>query len=508
MRQNWFGPLLQKRLVITLLILVQLFFLIGLIVSGSRYFITLHWLLTAVNLYAALGMMTRRMKSAYKLTWMFLMLLFPLFGGLFYLFFTYQASTISFRKCLRKIHATTRGYFRLIPPARRAEANASSGLARYLDACCGFPPFDATDVQYFPSGEKLHESLLEALTRAKQYIFLEFFIIQEGKMWDSILKILEEKAKQGVDVRLIYDDFGCFFLLPKNYREILKEKGIACAVFNPFRPFLSAGQNHRDHRKIAVIDGKSAFTGGANLADEYINEIEKHGHWKDTAVKLSGPAAWSFTVMFLQQWAVCTGTAEDFEQFCPWKDVSATSPHKGLVQPFSDSPMDAEDVYEAVYLSMIHQAKNYVYLTTPYLISDDNMISALCLAAKRGVAVEIITPHIWDKRFVHSTTRSYYRELLDAGVKIFEYTDGFIHSKTCVSDDSSAVVGTANLDFRSLYLQFECGVLLTESEAVFDIRDDFLRTRAVSGEITPEECACSKWTAFIQKVLRLFAPLM
>ena len=506
MKKSWFGPLLVKRTVIFSLLFLQLAFLVGLVVSSSKFFVFFYWVLAAVRFYAALGILTRRMKGGFKVTWMFLILLFPLFGGLFYLFFTYQASTISFRKRLRRIHATTRGNFRLLPSFETRKE--SFPIMRYLDSVCGFPAFSGGDSTYFPLGEDFFRSLLTELKTAKEYIFLEFFIIEEGKMWNEILKILEEKAKEGVKVRLIYDDFGCFFLLPKDFKETLEKKGISCAVFNPFRPFLTAWQNHRDHRKIVVIDGTTAFTGGMNLADEYINEIEKHGHWKDSGIRIFGPAAWSFGVMFLQQWAVCTKKSEDFERFCPKKTKLLSPVKQGLMQPFSDSPMDFEDVYETVYLSLINQAKKYVYFTTPYLILDDSFILALKNAAKSGVDVKIITPHIGDKRFVHATTRSYYKELLLAGVKIYEYKKGFIHAKSCVSDDTFAVVGTANLDFRSLYFQFECGVLITSKDTVTSLYADFCKTKDESIEITPEDCALPKWKTIIEKILRIFAPLM
>lgn len=255
-------------------------------------------------------------------------------------------------------------------------------------------------------------------------------------------------------VRLIYDDMGCFLTLPKDYPAQLKSFGIECTIFNPFRPLLTVKQNNRDHRKIAVIDGKVAFTGGINLADEYINAIEKHGHWKDASVMVKGKAAWSFTLIFLQMWETCTHIDEDYKKFYPWKDQECPITAHGFVQPYADSPMDTENVGEHVYLQILNNAKNYVYINTPYLIVDDSVVSALCLAAKSGVDVRIVTPHRWDKWLVHMTTRSYYRTLIEAGVKIYEYTNGFIHSKTFVSDDHIATVGTTNLDFRSLPEQY------------------------------------------------------
>lgn len=354
----------------------------------------------------------------------------------------------------------------------------------------------------------MYEVLLSELEKAENYIFLEFFIVQEGVMWDSILAILKEKARQGIKVRLIYDDMGCFFLLPNDYPKRLAKDGIECTMFNPFRPFLTAKQNNRDHRKIISIDGKVAFTGGINLADEYINAIEKYGHWKDSGIMIQGKAAWSFTLMFLEMWEICTGCNEDYASYYPWHKDSCKILPDGFVQPYADSPMDTENVGEHVYLQILNQAQDYVYINTPYLIVDDSMVSALSLAAKRGVDVRIITPHKWDKWIIHMTTRSYYRELIKAGVKVYEYTNGFMHAKTFVSDDRTATVGTTNLDFRSLYLHFECGALLFDSTAVMEVKEDFLNTLEICQQITEKDCSFNVVMRLLQDVLRLFAPLM
>ena len=293
-----------------------------------------------------------------------------------------------------------------------------------------------------------------------------------------------------------------------DYPKKLEKLGIECAVFNPFRPLLTVKQNNRDHRKIASIDGKVAFTGGINLADEYINAYEKHGHWKDSAVMVEGKAAWSFTLMFLEMWEVCKHTDEDFTSYYPWRNSPCDVPSDGFVLPYADSPMDTENVGEHVYLQILNEAKDYVYINTPYLIVDDSMVSALCLAAKRGVDVRIVTPHKWDKKLVHMTTRSYYRELIQAGVKVYEYTNGFIHAKSFVSDDCIATVGTTNLDFRSLYLHFECGVWMYNSTAVMQVKDDFVKTLPICQKITQKDCAANHIVKLTQEILRLFAPLM
>ena len=379
---------------------------------------------------------------------------------------------------------------------------------RYLQNYAGYPVYSQTRTTYLCPGERFHEELLMQLEKAEHYIFLEFFIIQDGVFWNSIYEILKRKASQGVKVRIIYDDLGCFFILPTDFVKQMEDSGIECAIFNPFRPLLTVKQNNRDHRKIVVIDGKIAFTGGINIADEYINTFEKHGHWKDSGILVEGKAAWSFTLMFLEMWELCKKSDEDIASWYPWQFTPCTQPSDGLVLPYADSPMDTENVGEHVYLQILNEASDYVYINTPYLIVDDSMVSALCLAAKRGVDVRIVTPHRWDKWLVHMTTRSYYRELIRAGVQVYEYTDGFIHAKSFVSDDIIATVGTANLDFRSLYLHFECGAWLYGGQAVAQVKEDFVNTLEICQRIEEKDCAKYLSSKLLQEILRLFAPLM
>ena len=326
-------------------------------------------------------------------------------------------------------------------------------------------------------------------------------------MWGEVLKILEQKAREGVEVRVLYDDFGCFVKLPRDYCAEVRAKGIQCEVFSPFRPALTILQNNRDHRKIVSIDGVTAFTGGANLADEYINRVNRFGTWRDAAVMVEGESAWSLTLMFLQMWGLATRRLPLYERFTPGQ-MPAPIPGNGYVQPYCDSPLDVENVAERVYMQIITGARKYVYISTPYLIVDDLMLSALTLAARSGVDVRILTPENWDKRLVHMTTRSYYRELIDGGVKIYEFTGGFNHAKTFVCDDAVATVGTVNMDYRSLYLHFECGVCLYGGPSVLDVKRDFLETIARCRQITPADCEASGLRRMAREVLRIFAPLM
>jgi len=511
MGNKWFRKLLRRRFFVAFLLVLQLAFLIYTLVSSSMTSTIVSKIFSLISLLACLYIISRKDKGAYKLTWVFMILLFPVFGGLFYLMFNFQSTSRNFSKNISGIQKKTKPFlFRTDTDYEEATRKLPEYVPQisYLQNYAGFPIYSNNETTYLSPGEEKFVQLLEELKKAETYIFMEYFIVQEGKMWNSILEILKEKASKGVKVRLIYDDFGCFFLLPKDYKKELEKYGIDCSIFNPFKPFLTVKQNNRDHRKIAIIDGKVAFTGGINLADEYINAIEKHGHWKDASIMIKGNAAWSFTVMFLEMWALTTGICEDLEQYYPWKDSFSPSRAAGFVQPYADSPMDRENVGEHVYLQIITNAKKYVYINTPYLIIDDSMISALCLAAKRGVDVRIVTPHKWDKWAVHMTTRSYYRELINAGVKIYEYSNGFIHSKTVVSDDAVATVGTANFDFRSLYLHFECGALLYETDSIMDIKEDFLKTLDSCQPITASDCKCNIFMRAFQDLMRLIAPLM
>ena len=511
MNQRWFRALFRRRALVIALLLIQIAFVGVLIFTGSQAFQWINAVLRIVSFLAALYIVSKKDKGAYKTAWIFLILTFPLFGGLMYLLVHSQATTRWVAKEIRRSEEKAAPLYRL-PGDGYAQAEAAIGdrfpQVRYLQNFMGFPIYTHTATTYYSPGEEMFATLLPELEKAEHYIFLEFFIIHEGVMWDSILEILKRKAKQGVTVRLIYDDMGCFLLLPTDYPKQLEQMGISCVKFNPFRPFLSAIQNNRDHRKIISIDGKVAFTGGINLADEYINAIERFGHWKDSAIKVEGEAAWSFTLMFLQMWDACRREDEDFSRYYPWQTNPCPVIGDGFVQPYMDSPMDTENVGEHVYLQILNQAKDYVYINTPYLIVDDSMVSALTLAAKRGVDVRIITPHKWDKWAIHMTTRSYYRELVKAGVKIYEYTNGFNHSKTFVSDDCTATVGTTNLDFRSLYLHFECGALLFNCEAVSQVKEDFLNTLTICQPITEEDCRHNVFVRLFQDILRLFAPLM
>lgn len=500
---------LTQRVVITVLfMLIQAGLLIDIIWKLNNYFVYFYAIGVLLSLLMFLAVINGKSNPAYKIAWLVPILVVPVFGGLFYLMFGSNRTGRYIREKMSQIGEE------MTEPIK--QANLQSGIeemppdvvnqSRYISQWAYSPPYRNTTTEYLPMGEIKFERMVEELRKAKQYIFLEYFIIQEGKMWNTILDILKEKADEGVDVRVIYDDMGCIMTLPTGYDKKLREMGIKCSIFNPFVPILSSKFNTRDHRKICVIDGNVGFTGGVNLADEYINAYEKHGHWKDTAIILKGEAVFSLTAMFLSMWDYLNGMEEDYGKYYPTEwDTDA----QGFVQPFTDNPLDDEAVGETVYLNLINKAKRYVYITTPYLILDSEMTTALSVAAKNGVDVRIITPHVPDKWYVHAVSRAYYEMLVEAGVKIFEYTPGFVHAKTFVVDDEYAVVGTINLDYRSLYLHFECAVWMYQTTAVAEVRDDFFKTQNVSQEITLEQCQNISWfRRLVRSLLRVLAPLM
>lgn len=514
---NFISKLLKRifnRTTICILgIMIQVGYLVSLFWTLGTAYTYSYFGFTVLGLVLALYVVNSDLNPSYKIAWILPILAFPIFGSMFFLFFGNSHSGDRLRRRMNRFNEETK---LLLPQDKklleglRAETKTVEKHANYIFRYGGYPVYTNTYTEYFPSGEAKFERLLEELEKAKRFIFLEYFIIQEGKMWDAVLEVLERKVKEGVDVRVVYDDFGCLFTLPYRYNEVLEKKGIRCKVFNPFKPIWSAKMNNRDHRKILVIDGYVAFNGGINLADEYINVYPKHGHWKDTAVMLKGEAVWSFTMMFLTMWNFLNSSKpDDYSVYMPKEEEAAPYRQEGFVIPYTDSPLDDEPVGENVYLNIINDAKDYVYITTPYLIIDNEMQTALILAAKSGVDVRIITPHIADKWFVHAVTRAYYKKLTKFGVRIYEYTPGFIHAKNFVSDDTVAVVGTINLDFRSLYLHFECATWMYKTACVPDVKRDFLETLEQCGEVTYSDCLhVNIFKRVGRALLRLFAPMM
>jgi cardiolipin synthase len=509
-KNHWLKIVFRRRVFVIILLLVQIALISFLIAGTRKYFNFSYIILNFLSIIVCVHVLNKHEKAGYKLIWIFIILLFPVFGGIMYILVLYWSNPKILKASLDRNIKDSKSAFYLYGNKLQdfiEEYPHFKTHAYYLQEKAGFPLYSNTRQLYLNSGMSYFQKVLQELEKAEKYIFLEFFILREGNMLNPILEILERKAADGLDVRVMYDDLGCFLTLPGDFRNRLSLRGIKTFVFNPFRPIVSSLQNNRDHRKIISIDGKIAFTGGLNIADEYINAFERFGHWKDSAIMLEGDAAWSLTLIFLQMWNLGQSEKDSYASFFPGNSGHGDKAC-GYVQPYADNPIDEENVGEHVYIQIINKARKYVYINTPYLIIDDNILSALTLAAKSGVDVRIITPHRWDKWYAAVISRSYYRRLIQAGVKVYEYSSGFNHGKTFVSDDIIATVGTTNLDFRSLYLHFECGVVIYSSDNIPAVKEDFLRTLPVSQEVTLEQCAKNAFQRIVPDVLRIFAPLM
>ena len=493
------------------LVIALLMIQIGLLLSAFAWFrdflphiIGGQFLLTAGML---LHLISHPLDPTAKLTWFAVIAAAPVFGSLLYLFRLKEFGHRVLGKRIRRIASETRDLPVPDASAKSALEEADPGaaaLCEYVRRASGYPLWTNTDVTYFPLGQDKFQRLLEELEQAKDFIFLEYFIIEEGLMWGRILEILARKAAQGVDVRVLYDGTCEFTLLPRGYNRKLEALGIRCKVFSPFVPLVSTYHNFRDHRKILIIDGHTAFNGGVNLADEYINAKERFGHWKDTAAMLKGKAVQNFTLMFLQNWSIDEKNI-DFSNFLNSPTTEAT----GFVMPYGDDPLAGHRVGQRVYLDLLNRARRRVSIMTPYLILDAETENALKYAAARGVTVELILPGIPDKKIPYALAKTHYKALLDAGVEIYEYTPGFVHAKVFLVDDREAVVGTINLDYRSLLHHFECATWMWGVECLRDIREDFTKTLSQCRRVTEETQRREKRSLrLIGYLFKLFAPLL
>ncbi len=493
-----------------LLLLIQIVFMVGLFLKFGEFLPHIMGLTVLFIIVMVLYLLNSSMEPDVKITWLVIFIILPIFGTLLYIYTQAELGQRALKLRLKQLADSTRNS---IPQSQQTweklqqESPETASLAHYIQSTGCYPIYDKTAVTYFPMGEDKFEELLKQLEKAEHFIFLEYFIVNEGVMWGQILEILAKKVKEGVEVRVMYDGTCEFSTLPHDYPKRLQKLGIQCRMYAPITPFVSTHYNYRDHRKILVIDGHTAFTGGVNLADEYINHIEKYGHWKDTAVMLKGEAVKSFTLMFLQLWNM--GTKEpDFEKYlaypaCP--DQNA----RGYVIPYGDCPLDKDKVGERVYMDILNRAQNYVHIMSPYLILDSEMEAALKFAAERGVDVRIILPGIPDKTAPYSLAKTHYSSLLRSGVKIYEYTPGFVHAKVFVCDDIKAVVGTINLDYRSLYHHFECAAYLYNTDCIPEIEQDFQKTMEKCRTVTKETIKNEKWSMkLLGCVMKVLAPLM
>ncbi len=450
------------------------------------------------------------MNPTAKITWLIVIMLMPVFGVLLYVYMQSDIGHKALKERLNRITADTKErIYQEEDVIKRlsGENPGAASLARYIQRSGCHPVFENTSVTYFPLGEYKFEEMLRQLEAAKHFIFIEYFIVDEGLMWGRILEILAKKAAEGVDVRVMYDGTCEFALLPHDYPKRLQALGIRCKVFAPVSPFVSTCYNYRDHRKILVIDGHTAFNGGVNLADEYINQREKFGHWKDAAVMLKGDAVRSFTLMFLQMWGI-SERKDETARFLSYPSLPVKEAG-GYVIPYGDSPLDDEKLGERVYMDILNRSLSYVHIMTPYLILDGEMETALKFAAERGVEVVLMLPGVPDKSAPYALAKTHYGSLLESGVKIYEYTPGFVHAKVFVSDETEAVVGTINLDYRSLYHHFECATYLYRADCIPEIEADFQATLEKCRQVTRETVRREKWTyKWMGRLLKVVAPLM
>ena len=490
------------------LVLLLLLLQVGLLVSIFRWFGNLlpHYFGGSVVVTAAmvLYLLNSKMDNSAKITWMVVIALFPVVGVPLFFYVKSNVGHNILRKRLLELEDVLRTQLpqnRSVVRKLEASEPGAASLATYLyGRGGGFPVYENTAMTYFPSGEAKFEELLRQLETAEKYIFVEYFIIDEGLFWGRVLEVLARKAAAGVDVRVMYDGTCEFSTLPRDYPRRLEALGIQCKVFSPVQPFVSTHYNYRDHRKILVIDGRVGFTGGVNLADEYINQVEKYGRWKDAAIMLEGEAVRSLTALFLQMWSVLQ--EPEFEQFLRPEVPAARA--EGFVVPYGDCPLDGERVGEMVYIDLLNRARKYVHIITPYLILDGELETALRFAAERGVDVHLILPGVPDKQFAYALAKTHYKALLSSGVKISEWTPGFTHAKLVVMDGVEAVVGTINLDYRSLYHHFENAVWMRRVGSIRDMETDFQNTLARCR--TVEATLQSVWQG--KKLLRLMGLLL
>lgn len=508
-----------SRLIISaIFVLFQIVFLIWAFFSLNIFALTSYIIIQFLTAMTALNIVVDKRKASYKIAWITVLIIIPIFGLICYLMWGQPRQSKVLKRRIPIISEMTIPLYKWNPQTRSRLVEQYPEMERRMVHLnkAGFPIYENTATKYFATGDEYFTALFNDIKKAEKFIFLEYFIVSSGNILDELMEILSEKARDGVEIKLLYDDMGCISTLPKNFPARMKQYGIQAATFNKARPFVNNFYlNYRNHQKICVIDGNIAYTGGVNIADEYANLVEAFGHWKDSGIRLEGDAVWSMTIMFLQMWQY----ARDKNEMISYRDKLHEYAPKppfhgekaGFVQPFCNGPCNqtVNNTAEHMYMQMINSARNYIFITTPYLVLDNEMQTALIIAAQSGVDVRIITPSIPDKKYVYLVTNSHYGRLLEAGVKIYEYTPGFIHAKNLVTDDTSAIVGTINMDFRSFFLHYENAVWLCGTQSVSDIKSDFLQTLALSKQI--EYNNWKKRPIFMkikQRFLNFFSPML
>ena len=502
----------SRTLIIILILLAQIAIMAVPFLYLRNYFPAILETVSVLGVIMLIIIINRDEPAEFKLTWAILICIAPVLGTMVYIFVQNNTGMIGLKKRMDKQQKASWKHFYTSEGTRKAlrrESMSFQGFTHFLENSCKFPVYHNTYTQYFPTGEEYIEKLKEDLLSAKRYIFIEYFIIDRGKVWDSVLEILKQKVQEGVEVRVMYDGFCSVLLLPYKYPKKLKEFGIEAKMFAPIVPFLSTTQNSRDHRKIVVIDGKVGYTGGVNLADEYVNLKVRFGHWKDGGIRIEGRAVMSFLLMFIQMWNLYGKENLDFDKYVHIEEDREYQEHDGFVIPYGDTPTTDTEIAKTVYEAIFTHACEYIHIMTPYFVVDREFLSIMRYAAERGIDIRIILPHIPDKKIAFYIAQTYYKELLKSGIRVYEYTPGFVHSKLMVADDRMGTVGSVNLDYRSFYHHFECGVYLYENSAIKSMEKDFNDTLEECIEVTVDYYKSIKWyQKVIGRVFRLIAPLM
>lgn len=498
------------RYIIAIIITVlEIAAIIGIVTALCYYIPLFYFAAFLTEIFCVIRIIASDDNPDYKVPWLLVVLVLPIVGFMLYFLFYSRKLKKKYVKRLKELkNSTYQKDDSLLFEQLQKENPTASSQAKMLCNISESHLFSNTKQTYFYLGEEMHKSMLADLQNAKKFIFMEYFIIEEGAFWNSILEILKSKVKQGVEVKVVFDDIGCMTTLPGNYKKILKSYGIEATPFSRLKGNADSEFNNRSHRKIIVIDGYIGYTGGVNIADEYINEVVKHGHWKDTGLRLEGEAVCELTKLFLVDFGINVKKMPEINSNCfPFCDSVR---EKGYIIPFGDGPYPIykRRVGKSVIQNILSSATRYVYMTTPYLIIDNDLCQSIENASLRGVTVKIIVPHIPDKKIVFGMTRSFYTRLMDAGVEIYEYQPGFIHAKSYLADDEYAMIGTINLDYRSLVHHFENGVWMYHCDSIKELKSDIENTLSKSIKVTDEMRKINLFKRFIRSVVRIFAPLL
>ncbi len=476
----------------------------------SNFTELLMFVLGILSVVFSLYIITKRDEGTYKILWLIVIMGLPILGALLYLFVGNKGSGRKLKEKMDPVRAGLKGTLptnsEIFGELEEKDKRCAQTL-NHIYETTGFPIYACDDVKYYPLGEDMFADMCVELEKAEKFVFIEYFIISSGKFWDTMVDILAKKAAKGVDVRVMYDDLGCIATYSKSDVKELEKKGIKCIPFNPFFS-IKTQLNNRDHRKLMVIDGRVAFSGGVNIADEYINETHPFGKWKDIGFRINGEAVKSYTYMFVEFWNSFENTSPINKEIIGDYSYSKPEKYNGYILPYYDNPIEGEPTSNIFFTEVLSTATNYVYFYTPYLMLGDTLYDAFIRAAQRGVDVRLILPGIPDKKLVYRMSRSYYRPLLEAGAKIYEYTPGFVHAKAFVADDIICGIGTVNLDYRSLFLHYECFSAFYDSSVMADLKKDMENSFDESRMVDISDTRRGVWGSFLDGVLRILAPLM